>query len=197
METLVRLLTVAAPVAWTAAAAAYLLVFVRQAQGAERWRPASRGSPSRAPLGAVLARTPRHLPDAAHGSVISGLGLSVGAVHLVLEGRAKDRAIGVFPIAAAMVFSIAGRRCRPPAPPRRQSPAGLHRAPRDGASSGTRACSSPHCSGSSTWCSASPQAQVVRPLWERLPSLELLDTFARRALFAGVVSSRSRSASAT
>ena len=39
MDALIRLLAVAAPAAWTAAAVLYLFVFLREDAAAERWAP--------------------------------------------------------------------------------------------------------------------------------------------------------------
>jgi ABC-type uncharacterized transport system permease subunit len=189
MESVVRLFSALVPSAWVAAAAAYLVLFVRQDAGAERWAPRlawTAVAVHLAGLGAVglLGVCPMLVP----GSVVSGLGLAVGVVHLVLERRAKDRAIGVFPVAAAALFALAGAAADPT---RRPDPSIPH------------ATTALHVTGAILGYAGLLLAALFGALylvqrralkakrfglfWERLPSLELLDEFSSRSLAAGVV----------
>lgn len=188
MEALTRLISACAPVAWTAAAAAYLLIFVRQDEGAARWAPRLAWTAAVVHLLALMAPglhgvCPMLLP----GSVVSGLGLAVGVVHLVVEGRVKDRAIGVFPVAAAALFALAGAAADPMRRPEALPPAStaLHVT---GAILGYAGMLLAALFG---FLYLVQQKALKRHrfglFWERLPSLELLDTFSRRSLAAGVV----------
>jgi len=119
------------------------------------------------------------------GSVVSGLGLAVGVIHLLLERRANDRAIGVFPMTAAAVFALAGAAADPL---RRPDPTVPH---------GTTAV---HVTSAVLGYAGLLLAALFGALylvqrgamkrrrfglfWERLPSLELLDQFSRRSLVA-------------
>jgi ABC-type uncharacterized transport system permease subunit len=189
MESLVRLLAALAPAAWTAAAAAYLVLFVRQDAGALRWAP--RLAWTAVALHAAAIASPGALgvcPMLVPSSVLSGMGLAIGSVHLVLEERAKNRAIGVFPAIAALLFALAAVAADPLRRPPPNVPhgttafhvlvavlayAGLFLAALFG-----------------TLYLAQRRAMKGHRfglVWERLPALELLDEFSRRSLFAGVV----------
>ncbi len=120
-------------------------------------------------------------------STISGLGLAVGVIHLLLEGRARNRAIGVFPVAVAAVFALAATAFDP----LRRPEAGL-----------PPASAAIHASAAVLGYAGLLLAALFGALylvqrgalkrhrfglfWERLPSLELLDEFAFRSLVAGV-----------
>src|SRR5882724_7845272 len=99
VESLVRLLAALTPAAWTAAAAAYLFVFVKDDAGAARWAPRLAWTAVGVHVAALAAVGMRGVcPMLVTGSVVSGLGLAVGVIHLLLERRANDRAIGIFPV---------------------------------------------------------------------------------------------------
>ncbi len=189
VETLVRLLAAATPAAWTAAAAAYLVVFVKGEPGATRWAPRAAWTAVGVHLAAMGAVGTRGVcPMLVAGSVVSGLGLAVGVIHLLIERRAQDRAIGVFPIAAAALFALAGAAADPL---RRPDPSIPH---------GTTAI---HVTSAVLGYAGLLLAALFGALflvqqhalkrhrfglfWERLPSLEMLDQFSRRSLAAGVV----------
>jgi ABC-type uncharacterized transport system permease subunit len=122
------------------------------------------------------------------GSVVSGLGLAVGVVHLLLERRANDRAIGFFPIAAAALFALAGsaadplRRPDPSIPP---ATTAIHVA---GAILGYAGLLLAALFGALYLVQRrAMKAKRFGLFWERLPSLELLDSFSSRSLVAGVL----------
>src|SRR5262245_45417156 len=109
MDAPLRLLAALAPTAWAVAGAAYLAVFVRDDPAALRWAPRLAWAAAFVHAASVAApgfagTCPMLMP----ASMISGLGLAVGVIHLLLEGRAGRRAIGVFPVTIAMVFALAG-----------------------------------------------------------------------------------------
>jgi ABC-type uncharacterized transport system permease subunit len=189
MDALIRLLAVAAPAAWTAAAVLYLFVFLREEPGAERWAPRAAWTAVAIHLLALASPGMRGLcPMVLPASMLSGLGLAVGTVHLLVESRARDRGIGVFPIALAALISLAAAAADP-----------LH------VPSGTLppASTSVHVTGAILGYAGLLLAALFGALylvqrhalkrhrfglfWERLPSLELLDSFSRRSLVAGVV----------
>jgi ABC-type uncharacterized transport system permease subunit len=189
MEVLIRLLTALTPAVWTAAAAAYFFVFLRQDAGAERWAPRLGWAAVVIHLMALGAPGSRGIcPMLLPGSMVSGLGLSVGAVHLFVEGRVKDRAIGFFPIATATIFALAGAAVDPLRVPSGPLPP---------------ASTAIHVTGAIFGYAGLLLAALFGVLylvqrnalkkhrfglfWERLPSLELLDSFSRGSLFAGVV----------
>lgn len=189
MEPWIRLLSALAPAAWTAAGAAYLVLFLRQDAGAERWAPRLAWGAVGVHVASLAAVGSMGVcPMLVPGSVISGMGLAVGVIHLLLERRANDRAIGVFPIAAAALFALAGTAADPT---RRPDPSVPH---------GTAAI---HVTSAILGFAGVFLAALFGALylvqrralkrhrfglfWERLPSLELLDTFSRRSLVAGVV----------
>ena len=189
MEPLIRLFTALTPAAWVAATAAYLMVFVRQDAGAERWAPRIAWTAVAiqvAGLGVVgmAGICPMLVP----ASVVSELGLAVGVIHLCVEGRAKNRAMGLFPMAAAAIFCLAAAAADPMRRPDPSIPLGT---------------TALHVTGAILSYAGLLLAALFGALylvqqralkekrfglfWERLPSLELLDQFSRHALFAGVL----------
>jgi hypothetical protein len=125
MLPLIRLLDALAPAVWTAAGAAYLFVFLRQDAGAARWAPRLAWAAAAVQLAALLAVGATGVcPMLVPGSAVAGMGLAVGVIHLLLERRANDRAIGVFPIAAAALFALAGAAGDPTRRPDPAIPAG-------------------------------------------------------------------------
>ena len=188
MDALIRLLAVAAPAAWTAAAVLYLFVFLREDAAAERWAPRAAWAAAAVHLLALASPGFRGVcPMVLPASMLSGLGLAVGGVHLCVESRAKDRAIGVFPIAIAAMISLASAAADP-----------LHRP-----AALPPASTAVHVTGAILGYAGVLLAALFGVLylvqrsalkghrfglfWERLPSLELLDAFSRRSLVAGVV----------
>lgn len=189
MEALIRLLTALTPAAWTAAAAAYLFLFLRQDAGAERWAPRLGWTAVAIHLLALGAPGARGIcPMLLPGSMVSGLGLAVGVVHLVVEGRVKDRAIGIFPIATATVFALAGAAVDPLHVPNDPLPPASTAIHVTGAILGYAGLLLAALFGVLYLVQQNALKQHRFGLfWERLPSLELLDSFSRRSLFAGVV----------
>jgi ABC-type uncharacterized transport system permease subunit len=189
MESLVRLFAALTPAAWTAAAAAYLVVFVKGDAGAMRWAPRLAWTAVLVHVaGLVAVGTLGVCPMLVPGSVVSGLGLAVGVIHLLLERRANDRAIGVFPLAAASLFSLAASAADPL---RRPDP------------SVPTATTALHVTTAILGYAGLLLAALFGALylvqrralkrhrfglfWERLPSLELLDQFSKRSLDAAVL----------
>src|SRR5262245_3260945 len=190
MDALIRLLFVAAPAAWTAAAVLYLIVFLREEPAAERWAPRAAWAAAAIHLLAIASPGMRGVcPMVLPASMLSGLGLAVGTVHLLVESRAKDRGIGVFPIALAALISLAAAAVADPL-----------RLPSDSLPPASTAV---HVTGAILGYAGLLLAALFGTLylvqrhalkrhrfglfWERLPSLELLDAFSRRSLVAGVV----------
>jgi ABC-type uncharacterized transport system permease subunit len=189
MDALIRLLAVATPAAWTAAAVLYLFVFLREDAAAERWAPRAAWAAAAIHVLALASPGMRGIcPMVLPASMVSGLGLAVGAVHLCVESRARDRAIGVFPITIAALVSLASAVVDP-----------LHRP----AGALPPASTAIHVTGAILGYAGVLLAALFGTLylvqrhalkrhrfglfWERLPSLELLDAFSRRSLVAGVV----------
>lgn len=189
MESVVRLFAALVPAAWVAAAAAYLVLFVRQDAGADRWAPRLAWTAvviHVAGLGAVGVLGV--CPMLVAGSVVSGLGLAVGFVHLVLERRVKDRAIGVFPVAAAALFALAGAAADPMRRPDPSIPHGTTAIHVTGAILGYAGLLLAALFGALFLVQQRAlKAKKFGLFWERLPSLELLDEFSSRSLVAGVV----------
>jgi ABC-type uncharacterized transport system permease subunit len=189
MESVVRLFAALAPSAWVAAAAAYLVLFVRDDRGAERWAPRLAWTAVAVHAGAfasvgLLGICPMLVP----ASVVSGLGLAVGLVHLVLERRAKDRAIGVFPMSAAALFALAGAAADPMRRPDPSIPRGTTAIHVTGAILGYAGLLLAALFGALYLVQQRAlKAKRFGLFWERLPSLELLDGFSSRSLVAGVV----------
>jgi ABC-type uncharacterized transport system permease subunit len=189
VEAIVRLFAALTPAAWTAAAAAYLVVFVKGDAGALKWAPRLAWTAVGVHVAGFLAVGARGVcPMLVPGSVVSGLGLAVGVIHLLLERRANDRAIGVFPIAAASLFSLAAAAADPLRRPDASVPT---------------ASTALHVTTAILGYAGLLLAALFGTLylvqrralkkhrfglfWERLPSLELLDQFSRRSLVAAVV----------
>jgi ABC-type uncharacterized transport system permease subunit len=189
VDTVLRFFAASTPAAWTAAAAAYLCVFVRDDAGARRWAPRLAWAAVAVHLGllAAVAQAIHACPLLVPGSMLSGLGLAVGVVHLLLERRARDNTIGVFPITAALVFALAGAAADPTLGPDSAAP---------------RATMAVHVAGAILGYAGLLLGALFGALylvqrnalkkhrfglfWERLPSLELLDQFSSRSLLAGV-----------
>lgn len=189
MDALIRLLAVAAPAAWTAAAVLYLFVFLREDAAAERWAPRVAWTAVAIHLLALASPGARGVcPMVLPASMLSGLGLAVGTVHLLVESRARDRAIGVFPITLAALITLASAAADPAHRPAEALPP---------------SSTAVHVTGAILGYAGLLLAALFAALylvqrhalkrhrfglfWERLPSLELLDAFSRRSLVAGVV----------
>jgi len=190
MEALARGLVALAPAVWTAAAAAYLAVFLRQDPGAERWsrRLAWAGVVLHLAAAVVLAAT-GHAVLASTGGLLWGMGLTVAVVYLVLEARIGTRAIGVFPMALVALLAVAGAAAGdlflPPPENLPRVDVAVHVA-----------------AGVMSYAALLlaavfgalylAQRHALREhrfglLWDRLPSLELLDEFSWRSLGAAAV----------
>jgi ABC-type uncharacterized transport system permease subunit len=189
MESVVRLFAALAPAAWTAAAAAYLVLFVRQDAGAGRWAPRVAWIAAFVQLAAIasvgaLGICPMLVP----ASAISALGLAVGVIYLLLERRAMTPSMGVFPASVAALLALAAAASDP------------LRRPAAGLPHGTTAL---HVTSAVLGYAGLLLAALFGALylvqrralkahrfglfWERLPSLELLDQFSRRSLFAAAL----------
>ncbi len=188
MDMPLHLLDALVPSAYTAAAAAYLLVFLREDAGAARW--SRRLTWLAITLHLLVFLAPYWLTAKfalSAGSVLSGMGVAVAVVYLWLEGRMKTRAIGVFPIALSGLFAIVGSAAGfPTAPPPGDLPpvsTALH-----------IACAIVGYAGLLLAALFGALYLVQRHalrarrfglFWERLPSLELLDAFSSKSLLAG------------
>ncbi|MCE9637534.1 MAG: cytochrome c biogenesis protein [Planctomycetes bacterium] len=190
MEALVRALHVVVPVLWTAAAAAYWVVFVRDDLPAARWG-------ARLSLLAALL----HVSDLAAtgaaglapllqpGTLVSGMGLAAALVYLVLERKIRKPSIGVFAIATAALLATVGSAIGDP----------FATAP-EGVPTGR---TSLHVAGAIAGYAGLLLAAIFGALllaqqralrnrrfglfWERLPSIELLDSFTRGSLGAATI----------
>jgi len=112
----------------------------------------------------------------------------VGVVHLVLERRAKDRAIGIFPVAAAALFALAGAAADPTRRPDPSIPHGTTALHVTGAILGYAGLLLAALFGALYLVQRRAlKAKKFGLFWDRLPSLELLDEFSSRSLVAGVV----------
>lgn len=189
MEHLARLLQALAPAAWTAAAAAYLLVFRRDDRGADRWcrRLGFGAVVLQVLLFAAVGLAGRPMVASA-GGVLASMGLCVAGVHLFLEGRIGTRSIGVFPMSIALLLSLGG------------AAADMLRMP---TAALPKISTSVHVFGAVLAYSGlllaalygvlfllqrwSLRSRRYGLLFERLPSLELLDQFSWRSLLAAVV----------
>jgi ABC-type uncharacterized transport system permease subunit len=189
MDTLIRLLAVLTPVAWTAAAVLYLFVFLREEPAAERWAPRVAWAAAAVHLLSLASPGMRGVcPLVLPASMLSGLGLAVGAVHLFVESRAKDRGIGVFPIALAALIALAAAATDPNAPLPANIPPASTAVHVTGAILGYAGLLLAALFGTLYLLQRRALKQHKFGLfWERLPSLELLDAFSRRSLVAGVV----------
>ena len=188
MEAVARILQSLVPAAWMAAAAAYLLVFRRQDAGADRWcrRLAFAAAGLHALLFLAVGLAGRPMVASAAG-VLSSMGLAVASVHLVLEGRIGTRAIGVFPVLVAVAFSVgsdAADMLRIPQADLPRWSTGAHVLGAVLAYSGLLLAA---LYGTLFLL----QRRALRSrrfglLFDRLPSLELLDQFSWRSLVAAV-----------
>lgn len=189
MEHWIRLLVGLTPAAWTAAGAAYLFVFLRQDAGAERWAPRLAWTAAGVHVASLLAVGATGVcPMLVPGSVVSGMGLAIGVIHLLLERRANDRAIGVFPIAAAALLAAAAAAADPMRRPDPSIPPGTTALHVAAVILGYAGVFLAALFGALYLVQRNALKKHRFGLfWERLPSLELLDQFSRRSLVAGVV----------
>ena len=188
MEILARILQALVPAAWTATAAAYLLVFRREDLGADRWcRRLAFGAIGVNVLLFVAVGLAGRPMVASAGGVLASMGLAVAGVHLFLEGRIGTRAIGIFPMSVALVLSLGG------------AAADMLRLP---SAAMPRLSTGVHVFGAVLAYSGlllaalygvlfllqrhSLRSRRFGLLFERLPSLELLDQFSWRSLLAAV-----------
>ncbi len=188
MESLARLLQAALPVAWTAAAAAYLLVFLRGERPADRWcRPLAVGAAAAHTVLLVLVGLSAHTAFTSPAFLISAVGLSVALVHVVLEGRVGSRTTGVFPASIVLVLVVVSSALDllGPAPDLPRWSTAVHVAGAILAYAGLLLSSL-----YGTLFLMQQRAMRSRRfglLWQRLPSLELLDQFSVRSLVAAAI----------
>jgi ABC-type uncharacterized transport system permease subunit len=190
MEALARTLHVLVPVAWTAAATTYLFVFLRDDEGAGRWAPrlawaAALLHLAELSVGAALGATP--LVQA--GAVVAGMGLAAALVYLALERRIGKRTTGVFAIGPAAVLATVGATWGNPLEP---PPGGF-----------PPASTALHVGGAMLGYGGLLLAATFGGLYlvqrralkgrafglvfDRLPSLELLDQYSAGSLAAGTI----------
>jgi ABC-type uncharacterized transport system permease subunit len=186
-EPLVRALHALTPVLWTAAAAAYLVVFTRDDAGAARWAVRLALLALAGHLAELAATWAAGIPPLVQpGAHVSGTGLATALVYLVLERRVGRRTIGVFAVGTAAVLATAGAAfgdplalSRPDLPTLQTS---VHVA---AAILGSAALFLAAMFGALLLA----QQRALRGrsfglFWERLPSVELLDSFTRGSLGA-------------
>lgn len=186
MEILARALAGLVPVAWTAAAAAYLLVFLRRDEAADRWcrRLACAAAAVHALLFVAVAASGRPLFRSA-GMVLFGVGLAIMVVHLYLESRIRSRTIGIFPVSLTVLAALVGVTLGIPEAvpvefPKWSTP--VHVGGAVLAYSGVLLAA---LYGSLYLVQRGALRQHRFGLfWERLPALELLDQFSSRSLLA-------------
>ncbi len=189
MESVVRLLYALVPPVWTVVTAAYLLVFLRTEERAERWAPRLAGIAAAlhvAALVAVSAATAWQPPVASAGGLLFAMALATALVYLVLETRIGRKAIGVFPMALVTIVvtlgSASGDPLVPVAEELRQWGVAVHVG---GAILGYAGLLLAAMFGALYLL----QRRALRGrkfglLWDRLPSLELLDQMCFRSLLA-------------
>jgi len=189
VDAIVRMFAALTPAAWIAAAAAYLVAFVKDDAGALRWAPRIAWAAVGVHVAGLAAVGLRGVcPMIVPGSVVSGLGLAVGVIHLLLERRTKDRAIGIFPIGAAALFALAAAAADPLRRPDPSIPTGTTAVHVTSAVLGYAGLLLAALFGALYLV----QRRALKShrfglFWERLPSLELLDQFSRRSLVAAVL----------
>lgn len=190
MQDLVRALHVVVPVLWTAAAAAYWVVFVRDDHGAARWGVRLATLAALVHVGDIVATAAVGLaPLLQPGTLVSGMGLGAGLVYLVLERRVGRPTIGVFAVATTALLATAGAAAGDPfAAPPAGIPTGRTSLHVGGAIAGYSGLLLATVFG----CLLLAQQRALRNrsfglFWERLPSLELLDAFTRGSLGAAAL----------
>lgn len=190
MEALVRALHVVVPVLWTAAAAAYLVTFVRDDFGAACWGFRLLVLAIVAHLGEFAATAAIGIPPMVQpGAIVSGMGLATALIYLGLERRIGRATIGIFAIGTVALLAVAGNAAGDPfATP----PAGLP----TGKTSLHVAAAIVGYSGlllAATFGALllAQQGALRRRsfglFWERLPSVELLEAFTTGSLLAATV----------
>lgn len=189
MESLARILQATVPAAWTAAAAAYLLVFRREDAAADRWcrRLAFLAVALSVALFASVGLAGRPMVASA-GGVLLSMGLAVAGVHLFLEGRIGTRSIGIFPISVAVALSLCSAAADMLRLPTTDMPRWSTAAHVFGAVLAYSGLLLSALYGALFLL----QRRALRQrtfglLFDRLPSLELLDQFSWRSLLAAVV----------
>lgn len=190
MEALVRALHALVPVLWTAAAAAYLVVFTRDDEGAARWAARLATAALLVHLGEFAATAAYGVPPLVQpGALVSGIGLAAALVYLVLERKIGRRTIGIFAVGTAAVLTTAGSAIGDPLVASRQDLPTLQ--------------TSVHVAAAILGYSALLLAATFGALllaqqralrghsfglfWERLPSVELLDAFTAGSIGAAAL----------
>lgn len=188
MPTLLRLFEALLLPAWTASSALYLYAFLRGGERAPRI--------ARRALTATLLLQLTELaivglsgvpPVASVAGLVSAVALTVGTVYLFLERRAGTASVGVFPTVVGTVLMIAsvaiGDPLTPIAPELVHWSTALHVG---SALMGYAAVLTAALYGGLFLLQR--RALLERRfglIWERLPSIELLDGFSRGSLVAG------------
>jgi ABC-type uncharacterized transport system permease subunit len=189
MEYVARALQAILPVAWTAAAAAYLVVFCRPTREAERWcgRLAALAVVLNVLLFAAVGLAGRPMVASSAGALAS-TALAVAGVHLILERRVGTRAIGIFPVGMAVVLTVASSTADLMQWPTTDVPpwsTGLHVLGAVFAYSGLLLAA---LYGALFLIQRHAlRARRFGLFWERLPSLELLDQFSWHSLIAAAI----------
>lgn len=190
MEALVRALHVLVPVLWTAAAAAYWVVFVRDDAPAARWGARLSLLAALTHLADLVATGAAGLtPLLQPGTLVSGMGLAAAVVYIVLERKIGKPSIGVFAIATAAILATAGAAGGDPFAAAPQGvPTGRTSVHVAGAIAGYAGLLLAAIFGALLLA----QQRALRNrrfglFWERLPSIELLDAFTRGSLGAATI----------
>jgi ABC-type uncharacterized transport system permease subunit len=190
MHGLVRALHVVVPVLWTAAAAAYFGTFLRDDSFAARWGWRLAFLAAVVHLGEFAATTAAGLePLVQPGALIAGMGLSAAMVYMVLERQIGRRTIGIFAVGTAALLVTVGAAIGDPLhPPPANLPPGktsLHVA---GGIMGYSGLLLAAIFGSLLLAQRNAMRKHAFGLfWERLPSIELLDSFAKGSLVAAAI----------
>lgn len=190
METLVKALFTIAPVAWTAAAAAYFGVFLREDERVAAWARRLLLAAIVVHVGAFAARGAAGLQPIASGAlVVSAMGLFCGIVYLWLERRIARGAAGAFAAGAAALLVVGSHAIGDPlAVPGTKFPQGGGAVHIVVAAAGYAALLLAAVFGALLL--AQRRALRLRKFglfWERLPSIELLDAFTAGSLLAAAL----------
>lgn len=190
MEPLARALHVVVPVLWTAAASAYVVVFVRDDAGAARWGLRLSVLAAAVHLAAIGAEAAAGAPPLLRpGALISGMGLATALVYLVLERRVGRPTIGMFALVTSALLATGGAAFGDPlAPP----PPGISAAKTSSHVAAAILGYSGLLLGAIFGALLLAQQRALRGrsfglFWERLPSIELLDQFTRGSLGAAAL----------
>ncbi|MCG3134510.1 MAG: hypothetical protein HMLKMBBP_01817 [Planctomycetes bacterium] len=190
MEGVVKILFALAPVAWTAAAAGYFGVFLRDDPGTARWARRLLVAAILVHLGVFAARAAAGFQPIASGALVaSGMGLFCGIVYLWLERRIARGSAGVFAAGSAALLVVGSHALGDPlAVPGKAFPQGGGAVHIIVAAAGYAGLLLAAVFGGLLLA----QRRALRKrtfglFWERVPSLELLDAFTAGSLLAAAV----------